>query len=267
MTEKITAIIPVFNNEKIIRRCLESIKWADEILIVDSYSSDGTLDICREYGARIIQHEYINSALQKNWAIPQAAHEWVLLTDSDEVVGPALRDEIRKVLEAPDPGIDAYRIPRKNYVYGVWIRHANFYPDYNIRLFRRSCRYVTREVHADIDVPEERLGTLKGHQIHDDFNDMQSYLRKFPRYMRYETDELVKLGRRFRLFEVTLRPLAMFCWSYFYKKGYKSGLRGFMIAVQKAYYNFTMYMQLWERQRAKADLETWRRTQGFEKDE
>jgi glycosyltransferase involved in cell wall biosynthesis len=264
--EKITAIIPTFNNVKIIRRCLESIKWSDEILIVDSFSTDKTLDICREYGARIIQHEYINSAIQKNWAIPQAEHEWILLTDSDEIVEPALRDEILKLLENPAQEIDAYRIPRKNYIYGVWMKYCNFYPDYNIRLFRRSCRYVTREVHADIDVPKERFGTLKNHHIHDDFNDMQAYLKKFTRYMRYETDELEKRGKKFRLREVILRPFVMFCYAYFYKRGYKGGLRGFMIAVQKAFYNFTMYMQLWERQYGKKELESWRKKEGFEED-
>ncbi len=253
MRQTITTIVPTFNNEKFIKRCLESVKWADEILIVDSYSTDRTLDICREYGARIIQHEYVNSALQKNWAIPQAENEWILLTDSDEVVEPALKDEILQLLDNPDPGIDAYKVPRKNYVYGVWMRHSHYYPDYNIRLFRRSCRYVAREVHADIDVPRERLGVLKGHHIHDDFNDMQSYLTKFTRYMSYETDELIKLGKKFRLREVTLRPLVMFCWSYFRLKGYKDGLRGFMIAVNVAYYNFVMYMQLWERQKGKKD--------------
>ena len=267
MGRRITAIIPTFNNEKLIRRCLESVKWADEVLVVDSYSSDATLDICKEYGARIVQHEYINSALQKNWAIPQARYEWVLLTDSDEMVEPALRDEIRKLLENPDPGIDAYRIPRKNVVYGKWMRHGHYWPDYNIRLFRRSCRYATREVHADIDVPDGRLGILKAHHIHDDFNDMQAYLVKFARYMNYETDELVKRGKKFRLRNVTFRPFAMFCYSYFCRGGYKGGLRGFMIAVQKAYYNFAMYMQLWELQRGKKDLEEWRRGAGFEEDE
>jgi len=264
--QKITAIVPTFNNERFIRRCLESVKWADELLVVDSYSTDKTLDICREYGAKIIQHEYINSAIQKNWAIPQASNEWILLTDSDEIVEPALKDEILELLENPDAGIDAYRIPRKNYIYGKWMKYNYYYPDYNIRLFRRSCRYVTREVHADIDVPKVRRGTLKGHHIHDDFNDMQAYLVKFNRYMRYETDELVKKGKKFRLREVTLRPLVMFCWSYFLGKGYKGGLRGFMIAVQRAYYNFVMYMQLWERQRGKKELEEWRKTEGFEED-
>lgn len=259
MREKITAIIPTFNNAKIIRRCLESVKWADEILIVDSYSTDDTLNICREYKATIIQHEYMNSALQKNWATPQAKYNWILLTDSDEVVEVTLKNAILKILENPDPEIDAYRIPRKNYVYGKWFPYCGYYPDFNIRLFRKHCRYKIREVHADIDVRKDRLGTLRGHHIHDDFNNINEYLTKFPRYMRYETDELMKQGKKFKLRSVTFRPLAMFCFCYFYKKGFMGGLRGFMISIQRAYYNFIMYMQLWEREVGHIQVKKWQK--------
>ena len=107
MREKVTAIIPTFNNEKIIRRCLESVRWADEILVIDSFSTDATLDICREYGARIIQHEYINSALQKNWAILQAKHDWIFLLDTDEYLEDGLGDEIFDALNNPIPATRA----------------------------------------------------------------------------------------------------------------------------------------------------------------
>src|SRR6185295_3445384 len=116
MPAKISVLLPTFNNAEIMRPTLESIRWADEILVVDSFSSDATLDLCREYGARIIQHEYIQSAKQKNWAIPQAAHEWVLQVDSDEVVEPELRAEIEALLENPPAGVDGFRIPFKHQV-------------------------------------------------------------------------------------------------------------------------------------------------------
>src|SRR5690242_15504604 len=102
----VSVLLPTYNCAPIVRATLETIKWADEILVVDSFSTDGTLDICREYGARIIQHEYIQSANQKNWAIPQAAHEWVLQIDTDEVLEPGLREEIEAVLESPPTGVD-----------------------------------------------------------------------------------------------------------------------------------------------------------------
>src|SRR3989449_11146752 len=104
MGAKLSVLLPTFNNAAIVRAALESIRWADEILVVDSFSTDNTLDICREYGARIIQHEYIQSAKQKNWAIPQCANEWVLQIDTDEVLEPGLREEIEAVLENPPVG-------------------------------------------------------------------------------------------------------------------------------------------------------------------
>ena len=107
---KLTVLIPTYNCQVHLRECLDSVKWADEIFIVDSFSTDNTLDLCREYGARIIQHEYIQSAKQKNWAIPQCAHEWVLQIDTDEVLEPALREEIAAVLENPPAGVDGFRI-------------------------------------------------------------------------------------------------------------------------------------------------------------
>ena len=252
---KITAIIPTFNNVKIIRRCLESVKWADEILVVDSYSTDKTLDICKEYGARIIQHEYINSAIQKNWAIPQATHEWILLLDSDEELEQGFAEEILNELKSAPNNIDGYRCARKNLIYGKWVKTCGYYPDYQERLFRKKCRYIEREVHARVNIALERRGHLNHDIIHHDMPDLQKYWAKFPRYMKYELDQLIKEGRRFRLREITLRPLYMFCWSYFYKQGFRDGIRGFLLSVLRAYYNFIMYMKLWEYQYGKSDLE------------
>src|SRR5882724_1566026 len=120
MPSKISVLLPTFNNAEIIRATLESIQWADEILVVDSFSTDNTLDICREYGARVIQHEYIQSAKQKNWAIPQCAHEWVLQIDSDEILEPGLREEIETELDNPHSGVDAFRLPSKHHILGQW---------------------------------------------------------------------------------------------------------------------------------------------------
>ena len=252
MRQKITAIIPTFNNAKIIRRCLESLKWADEILIVDSYSTDKTLDICREYGARIIQHEYINSALQKNWAILQAGHDWIFLLDSDEELEPGFSDEVLAILKDPPDTLDGYRCARKNLIYGKWVKSCGYYPDYLVRLFRKKCRYIEREVHAHIAIGPERTGNLTHHIIHHDLTDLGKYFAKFPRYMKYEVDQLTQEGRRFRLREITLRPAYMFCWSYFYKQGYRDGIRGFFLSVLKAHYNFVMYMKLWEHEMKKS---------------
>jgi len=248
MREKVTAIVPTFNNEKIIRRCLENVIWADEILIVDSFSTDQTLEICREYTDRILQHEYVNSAHQKNWAIPQATHDWIFLLDTDEHLEEGLLDEIMEALENAEPDIEGYAFPRKNLIYGQWVKTCGIYPDSLVRLFRRKYRYQTREVHAHIDIPREKTKHFRHHIIHDDLNDLHSYLVKFARYMNYECDEYWKQGKRFTWEEITLRPLYMFFWSYILKGGYRDGLRGFLLSVNRAQYNFMIFMKLWERE-------------------
>src|ERR1035438_9479279 len=131
--EKLSVLLPTFNEAPKIRRCLDSVKWADEILVVDSFSDDATLEIAREYGARIIQHEYINSANQKNWAIPQCRCEWVLQIDADEILEPLLIDEIREILAHPTACVDGYRMPFKHHVIGQWMKSMGLYPEYHLR--------------------------------------------------------------------------------------------------------------------------------------
>ncbi len=249
MPEKISILIPAFNSEKTIRNTLESVKWADEILVCDSWSTDRTLEIAREYGARVIQHEYINSALQKNWAIPQCAHEWVLIVDTDEVVEDELKKEIQSVLRKPDPGTDGYWIPRKNFIYGKWMRHGGIYPDLQLRFFRRDKGlYETREVHAHLKV-SGRAGRFNGHFLHEGFKDFKTWTLKLDRYVRYETDELIKQNKKFRLSRVTVYPVLVFARSYFWQRGFLEGYRGFLLAVLDAFYYYATYARLYERQK------------------
>ena len=245
---KITVLIPVFNAEKTLRKTLESVRWADEILIVDSFSTDSTLALCREYAVRILQHEYYDSASQKNWAIPQCTHPWVLQVDSDEVLEEGLKEEILNAVEKSGNEIQAFKIPRKNYAYGRWLRYGGFYPDYQMRLFRREQgRFQDRRVHAHIKVPG-RTGILRGSILHYDFKDLSSWLIKFERYMRYECDELVKSGKRFRLRYVTIYPAAVFLRDYFWRQGFRDGFPGFLMAVLNSLYCFTRYCKLKEAQ-------------------
>lgn len=247
MRQKVTAIVPTFNNEKTITRCLNCLTWADEILVVDSFSTDRTVQICRNYTDRVLQHEYVNSATQKNWAIPQARHDWILQVDTDEVLEEGFREEVGTVFEDSPPGIDGFRVPRKNLIFGKWVKTCGYYPDYAVRLFKKTCRYQNRKVHAHIDLSPERTEFFQHHIIHHDLEDFQSYLLKFARYMNYEVEQLIEEGRKFRIREITLRPVYMFCWSYFYKQGFRDGIRGFLLSVCKAYYNFSMYIRLWEK--------------------
>lgn len=247
---QVSVLLPTFNSEKIVRDCLESVKWADEILVVDSFSTDRTLDVCREYSARIVQHEYIQSAKQKNWAIPQCAHEWVLQIDTDERLEDGASDEIRDAIASADADVQAFRIPRKNHILGSWLQVSNLYPDYQTRLFRRDAGcFKDKEVHAHVRVPG-RVETLRHHILHYGMTSISKQLSNIDRYSRYQADELNKRGKRFRWYHLVLRPFAIFGYYYVWKRGFTAGYRGFLVSAIDATFDFWTHAKLWE-------LQTW----------
>lgn len=245
---KLTVLIPCFNSEKVVRPTLESVKWADEILACDSFSTDKTLEMMREYGARIIQHEYINSAAQKNWAIPQCSHDWILIVDTDEKLEAGLKEEIEKIVRENDARIQAYRIPRKNFVYGTWLKYGGLYPDYQIRLFRKGAAYYqAREVHAPVNV-QGKVGTLEHHFLHNGFKNISDWFLKMDRYSRYESEQLIKQNKRFSYFRLLVGPPVIFLRNYFLRLGFMQGYEGFIMALLDSYYYSLIYMKLRERQ-------------------
>lgn len=225
---------------------MESIKWADEILVVDSYSTDATLDICRDYGARVIQHEYINSAKQKNWALPQCQYEWVLQVDSDEVLGLGLREEIVSVTATAPANVHAFRMARRNHFLGRWTRYGGQYPDYQVRLFRRdSGRWAEREVHARVVVPGE-VRTLNSAILHYDAPCISKRICNLDRYTRYEADEMRKRRERFRWYDLLIRPGLAFLYRYVWLQGFRDGWRGLIYCSYIAMYVFLAHAKLWE---------------------
>lgn len=245
---KLTVLLPTFNEEDKIADCLESVKWADEILVVDSFSIDRTLEIARTYGAKIIQHEYINSAKQKNWAIPQCGNEWILQIDSDERVDSELSEEIQQLLENVSPDVDAFSGPTKNHVLGKCIRTMDLYPGDRIRLFRRDkSRFEDKEVDARIVVPG-RVLTLKNHVLHFGFEHLSQKLKPFDRYTRYESDERDKKKQKFSWWNITIRPVGIFLYYFFYKRGFLDGVRGLIVSAYKSDFIFWTYAKLWEKE-------------------
>jgi len=246
MRPRISILLPTFNSAAFVRDTLESVKWADEIMVVDSFSTDRTLEICQEYGARIVQHEYINSAKQKNWILPQCRHEWVLQIDSDETLEPGLREEIEEALASHSGDARAFRLPRKNHVLGRWMRHAGIYPDYQTRLFRRDYgSWIEREVHAHVQVSGE-VRTLKHHIMHYGMPNISKQLRNLDRYTRSEADELRKQGVRFGWSRLIVRPWGVFFHRYVWLKGFLDGWRGFIVCGYFTIYDFLSQAKLWE---------------------
>lgn len=246
----ITAFIPTYNCEKTIRASLESVKWADKILIVDSFSTDATLAICHEYTDLIFQHEYIYSAKQKNWSMEQIDTEWTLHIDSDEQVEETLRDEIVAALSAKDLP-DAFSIRIKNYIWGKWVRCCGLYPCEQVRLFRSAKgRWSDRQVHARLQ-GLEKVRPLKNHIIHQDLTDLSAELTQFSRQVViWESNELVKHKKQWHWWDVTLRPVAIFLIFYLKKGGILEGFRGFYLSVYRAFYSFMTYARLFELEQA-----------------
>lgn len=248
MTAKISILLPTFNCADIVERTLQSIAWADEILVVDSYSTDETLEIVKRYGARTIQHEYINSAKQKNWAVGQCVHEWVLQIDSDETLEPGLEATIKQAVATAPQSVEAFKIARKNHILGEWVQYGGIYPDYQTRLFRRECgRWIEREVHAHIQVTGETK-ILDGNILHYGMPHLSKQLRNLDRYTRYEADEAKKQGQHFRISRMLLRPLLIFGDRYVRQRGFRAGWRGFYLAAYLATYEFWLQAKLWELQ-------------------
>jgi glycosyltransferase involved in cell wall biosynthesis len=195
--EKVTVIIPTFNVENLIEKAIKSVLWADEILVVDSYSTDSTIAIAKKYGARVIQHEYVYSAKQKNWAIPQAKNNWVLLLDSDEIVSNDLAQNIKKLLSSNKINVyDGYAIGRKHFFFGKFLRWGGRYPLYNIRLFKKSCRYEDRDVHAHIILDKKKMKKTKGDILHFSDRTISQFLEKVNRYSAYQADYMAKVSDR-----------------------------------------------------------------------
>ncbi len=240
----LTALVPTGNASDVIGDCLESVKWADEILVVDSYSSDGTIDIAREYANRIIQREYGYSASQKNWAIPQASGDWVLIVDTDERVTPGLRAEIEQAITSNE--YDGYLIPRLNHCFQHPLRWGGNWPDYQLRLFRRDKgRYDDVMVHAPF-ILDGRTGTLTEPLLHFGQRSVAQIVRVLlQRYTTWEALQKKRAGVVFRPHHLLFRPVLAFGYRYVYRQGFRDGAEGFFMGVVWAMYVFITYCKLW----------------------
>jgi glycosyltransferase involved in cell wall biosynthesis len=266
MPAKLTALIPCKNERRNIRPCIESVRGiADEILIADSGSTDGTLDVVRDVGGcRIIEREYVNSADFKNWAIPQAQHDWILLVDADERIPDKLADEVRAVLAAPPRDVDGYWIGRCNHYLGYPIRHCGWNTDDVIRLFRRDeSRYETRWVHAEVDLPQNRVKRLKTPLSHFTTWNTDEYLLKLNRYATWGAMNLRDETKQRSRLAIFLRLPTRFLQLYVLRLGFLDGIPGLQVCMFTAFYSFLKQAKLWEMQFAvpQPDPESERLTQ------
>jgi glycosyltransferase involved in cell wall biosynthesis len=243
--EPLSVLVPTRNEEPNVRACLESVRWAEEIVVVDSGSTDKTVPIARSIADRVLEHEYVNSAHQKNWALPQLTHRWVLIVDADERVTPALRKEIEQVLADPARA-NGYWIRRANRFLGRPIESAGWQRDKVLRLFDRTKgAYEPLHVHAEVRI-EGRVGILEERLTHDTYADLDRYFEKFSRYTKWSAADLKQRGIRASAARLLVRPWMRFFRMYVLEGGFREGRHGIVLCMLAAFSVFTKYARRWE---------------------
>ncbi len=277
MTAPVSVLIPTLDEELNLPACLDSVAWADQVFVVDSFSSDRTVAIARERGAEVVQHRFESYARQKNWALETLPfrHDWVLIVDADERVTPELRVEIASIVALPPlpEGPRGYYVNRRFIFLGRWIRHAGWYPSWNLRLFRhRFGRYDDREVHEHV-VLDGRGGYLQHDLLHLDSRGLEAFVARHNRYSSLEAAARLRaatgaperarlrgsllgspVARKRLLRErvwprVPAKPLALFVYMYLVRQGFRDGRVGFAFCVFHAFQEFMVGLKMAELQR------------------
>jgi len=249
--DTLSIAIVTLNEEANLPRTLASVRWADEIVVVDSGSTDRTCDIAREYGARVIVEPWRGYTAQKNYALELCAKDWILSLDADEEVSSELAEETRAVLGGgvlAEGHFDGYAMPRKNLFLGRWMRHGGFYPDPKLRLFRRCKAYSTgRDPHDRFEMKNgERVGRLQSALIHHTYPTLTLYLEHMNRYSSVWNRVTGAVPQRFSINAIVLRPLATFIYNYFFRLGFLDGREGLLLHMYHAGYVSWKYAKGWE---------------------
>ena len=247
MPSTIACIVITKNEERNIVDCLASVRWADELIVIDAESADKTVELARASRAKVLVHPWPGFGLQKNFGMTQATSDWILILDADERVTEELRHELRACLDRWQPGAPvAYRIPRRNFFYGAWVQRAGVYPDYQVRLFRRgAAQYNDVAVHENLLV-EGEIGALAGHLDHYTERRIQDHFKKFGLYTTLAAREKAKKVRTVSWTDLVFRPLVIFGKTYLLKQGFCDGVHGLIVCVFASMYTFVKYAKLWD---------------------
>ena len=239
------------NEEANLPRTLESVRWADEIIVVDSGSKDRTIEIAQSFGAKTSFHAFGGHGEQKNVALDLCTSDWILLLDADEVLTPELQNEIRAVLASEKPAFDAYWIPRLNLYFGRWIRHGGFYPDHKLRLFKRGTARLSEGVgpHSTPQFVGPR-GKLKGDMLHYAYPTLGIYLEHMNRYSNEIAKLLAAKGRTSRslaafVWNAVANPAATFVYNYLFRLGFLDGREGLLLHLNHSVYIHWKFIKAW----------------------
>ncbi len=240
----LTACVIAMNEEDRIADCLASLEWCDEIIVVDSHSTDRTREIAADFGARVIERDWPGHGAQRDFAASAANNDWMLCLDADERVSQLLREELIALREEGFPDKAGWRMPRLSCFLGRWIRHGTWYPNRQLRLYdRRHGRWsrLMPHEHVELDGP---AGTLRGPILHYPYRSFAEHLAVMDRYTTITANGLQERGRRARVSDIVFRPAIRFVRTYFLKRGFLDGWRGLLLAYLTAYYGRLKYAKL-----------------------
>jgi glycosyltransferase involved in cell wall biosynthesis len=250
MGKTLSVAIITKNEEANLPRTLQSVRWADEIIIIDSGSTDRTAEIARSFGAKFVQKDWHGFGKQKNLAIEHCASDWVLSLDADEVVSEALAKEIKALLNTT-PEVEAYFVPRQNLFLGRWIKHGGYYPDPKLRLFRKGAAWFEeRAVHETMQYSGPTR-TLRGSLIHHAYPTLENYIEHMNRYSTLGAEQALaknKISRSWPAFlwNVVLNPAATFLYNYFFRLGFLDGREGLLLNLYHSAYVSWKYAKAWQ---------------------
>ena len=243
--EKLTALIPVGNEIHNIKEVINSVNFADEILVVDSYSNDGTYEVAEKYATKVIRREYQYSSSQKNWSIPQAKYSWVLIVDADERVTPELKEEIQEILKNPNEEYNAYSIVRNNHFMGKKVYYSGWRNDKVIRLFKKDyCKYEDKYVHAKLLV-NGKVSKLTNKLYHNTSRSMDVYIEKLNRYASLQAKDYEKHTSKLTPYHFVIKPAWTFFKHYIIQSGFRDGFIGLTISYLRGYSVYMRYLKLW----------------------
>ena len=252
---RISAIVITLNEEANLAAALESLAWADEIVVVDSESKDRTVEIARRFTDKIFVREWPGYSAQKNFAAEQASFDWVFSLDADERVSETLANELQNLRHGPEPTCAAFEMPRLAFYLGRWIKHSGWYPDHKPRLYdRRSASWSGEFVHESLDV-NGRIERLSGNILHYTVRDATDHHQRIDRYTTLAARELFQEGRRATTSSLFISPIGAFLRSYVFKLGFLDGPQGLVIARFAAHYVFLRNLKLWEMSSKSSDEE------------
>ena len=245
---KISVVICTYNNEKDISDCLKSVKWADEIIVVDDGSTDKTVKEVSKFTRSIFKHKSVGYVEPvRNFAISKAAGEWILIVDADEKITESLSEKLKEYAENPE--ISYIEIPRKNIIFGKWMKASMWWPDYNIRFFKKNTVVWSDKIHSNPQAKGkgEKLRAEEGSAIvHNNYSSIAEFVERNSRYSKIQARELYQEGKRFQWNDLIRKPLGEFLGRFFANKGYEDGIHGLALSLLQAFMFLLQYLYLWE---------------------